>query len=128
MRDFCSLTWWAFVGLLRSSARSGEPGAAPADKRPAADRAKKASHQQHGPIDIGRPLSAVPRCAGRADDHQAGYRAQLAPGRVQSLLAVEIENPRGTAKVAERATINELFLRVCYSQRLVCGAIRATCE
>src|SRR5713226_161763 len=51
-------------------------------------------------IDIRRPFSAVPRCSGRAGDRQAGHRDPLAPGRVQSLLALEIENPRGAAKGA----------------------------
>src|SRR5713101_3285623 len=85
---------------IEAGARGGEPGAAPADQRPAADRAREASPQQHRPIDIRRPLSAVPRCSRRAGDRQAGYRDPLAPGRVQSLLALEIENPRGTAKGA----------------------------
>src|SRR6266849_8791475 len=85
---------------IETGARSGEPGAAPADQRPAADRAKKASHQRHRPIDISRPFSAVSRCSGRAGERQAGYRDPLAPRRVQSLLALEIENPQGTAKGA----------------------------
>jgi len=39
----------ALVGLFRSrrALEAERPGAAPADQRPAADRAKKASHQQH---------------------------------------------------------------------------------
>ncbi len=85
---------------IETGARGGEPGAAPADQRPAAYRAKEASHQQHRPIAIRRPFSAVPRCSRRAGDRQAGYLDPLAPGRVQSLLALEIENPRGTAKGA----------------------------
>ena len=85
---------------IETGARGGEPGAAPADQRPAADRAKKATHQQHRPIDIGRPLSAVPRCLGRAGDRQAGYHDPLALRGVQSLSALEIENPQGTAEGA----------------------------
>ncbi len=80
---------------IETSARGGDPGAAPSDQCPAADRAKKASPQQHRPIDIRRPLSTLPRCSRRADDRQAGYRDPLAPGGVQSLLAMEIENPQG---------------------------------
>jgi hypothetical protein len=69
---------------IETGARGGEPDVAPADQRPAADRAKKASDQQDRPIDIGRPLLAVPRCSGAVTIlkpntvirwHRAGFRA-----------------------------------------------------
>src|SRR5713101_3953339 len=60
---------------------------------------QKASPQQHRPIDIRRPLSAVPRCSRRAGDRQAGYRDPLAPRRVQSLLALESRTRGGRPKV-----------------------------
>src|SRR6266480_752375 len=69
---------------IETGARGGEPGAAPADQRPAADRAKEASPQQHRPIDIRRPFWLFPDVRGalaivKPDTvirwHRAGFRA-----------------------------------------------------
>jgi len=99
MWDFCRPTWWALVGLFRSR-RALEAENLVLRQQINVLRRTVPKRLLISSIDIRRPFSAVPRCSGRAGDRQAGHRDPLAPGRVQSLLALEIENPRGAAKGA----------------------------
>jgi hypothetical protein len=99
MWNLCRLIWWVLGDLFRARARlEAEILVLRPDQRSAAERAKEASSQQHRPIDIRWLFSTVPRCSRRTGDRQAGHRDPLAPGRVQSLLAAEIDNARGTAE------------------------------
>jgi hypothetical protein len=102
MWDLCRLIWWVLVDLFRPRAKLEAEILVLRQqinvlRRTAPKRLLLSSIDRLIFVGLYR---LFPDVRGRADDRQAGYRDPLAPGRVQSLLALEIENPRGTAKGA----------------------------
>jgi hypothetical protein len=99
MWDVCGLIWWALVGLLRSrAALEAECMAlAPTDQCAAVDSTQEASLRQYRSVGLRRPLPVVPQCSRCVEDRPARVCDPVAPCRVQSLLALEIEASRRKA-------------------------------
>jgi hypothetical protein len=100
MWNLCRLTWWALGDLFRPRAKLEAEILVLRQQINVLRRTapKRLLLRRHRPTDICQRFSAVPRGSRRTDDRQAGHRDPLAPGRVQGVLAVEIDNALGTAK------------------------------
>src|ERR1700731_1390432 len=95
MREVCSLIWLALVGAVRSRASLKAENTILRHQLNVLRRksTKRADVRDAGPSDIRRLVSFGSGGAGRPGDREAEDRDQMAPRRVQIVLAVEVAGP-----------------------------------
>src|SRR5258705_3752127 len=100
MIDFLKLLACVLTRLFRSRARleSGDPCSASSAQHPAAQIDRKSGLQEHRSSSICWAVSSCSWRAGCPENSQTGDGDPLAPGRIPSLLAVEIEIARWPTK------------------------------